>query len=132
MSGASIALRRATVAALRGHPPLATRLTGLFDSPPPGQPYPYLSFGPDVTSDWSHKSGEGREHRLQLSLWDDAADRSGMMEAMAEIEDALDALPSDIGGHRLVSFRLLRSLVLREPAGIDQGIMEFRARTFAA
>ncbi len=132
MSAACIALRRAVVAAFREHAPLSAGLTGIFDAPPPGQAYPYLSFGPDTVSDGSHKTGQGREHRLQLSLWDDGADRRRLMELMAEVETALAALPTDIDGYRLVSFRLARSLVMRDPIGIDQGVMEFRAKTFAA
>lgn len=131
MSGAAIALRRAVVAALREHGPLADGLTGMFDTPPPGQAYPYLSFGPDTTADASHKTGEGRDHRLQLSLWDDGPDTTRLMALMAEVENALAALPGDIGDHRLVSLRLSRGLVLRDPLGVDQGVMEFRARTYA-
>lgn len=127
---ASIALRRAVVAVLRGYPPLA-ELTGIFDAPPPGQGCPYLSFGPDTVSDWSHKTGEGRDHRLQISLWDDAPDRSRLLLLMGKVEAALAQLSGDLDGHRLVSFRLSRSLVLRDPMGVDQGVMEFRARTFA-
>src|SRR3546814_16775004 len=82
----------------------------LFDAPPPGQAYPYLSFGPDVMSDAGHKTGEGRLHRLQLSLWDDRPDRRRLMELMSLVENALTALAGDIGGHRLVSFRLARKI----------------------
>lgn len=131
MSGAAVALRRAVVAALRAHAPLADGLTGVFDAPPPGQAYPYLSFGPDVMADASHKTGEGRDHRLQLSLWDDGPDTIRLMGLMAGVESALMSLPGDLDGHRLVNCRLARSLVLRDPMGVDQGVMEFRARTFA-
>lgn len=131
MSSASLALRQAVVAAFRTRPALAEELTGVFDAPPPGQAYPYLSFGPDVVRDASHKTGEGREHRLQLSLWDDGPDRRRLTELMAEVETTLAALPTSIPGHRLVSLRLARSLVMRDPIGVDQGVMEFRAVTFA-
>lgn len=132
MSGAGLALRRALVAALRADVELTGQLSGVFDAPPPGQAYPYLSFGPDVMSDAGHKTGEGRLHRLQLSLWDDRPDRRRLMELMSLVENALAALAGDIDGHRLVSFRLARSLVMRDPIGVDQGVMEFRATTFAA
>src|SRR3546814_142665 len=117
---------------LRADVELAGQLSGVFDAPPPGQAYPYLSFGPGVMSDAGHKTGEGRLHRLQLSLWDDRPDRRRLMELMSLVENALTALAGDIGGHRLVSFRLARSLVMRDPIGVDQGVMEFRATTFAA
>src|SRR3546814_19574792 len=72
-------------------------------------------------SDAGHKTGEGRLHRLQLSLWDDRPDRRRLMELMSLVENALTALAGDIGGHRLVSFRLARSLVMRYPIGVEHG-----------
>src|SRR3546814_10274819 len=71
MSGAGLALRRALVAALRADVELAGQLSGVFDAPPQGQAYPYLSFGPEVMSDAGHKTGEGHlhsseEHKTEL------------------------------------------------------------------
>src|SRR3546814_20117838 len=96
---------------LRADVELAGQLSGVFDAPPPGQAYPYLSFGPDVTSDAGHKTGEGRLHRLQLSLWDDRPERRRRMELMSLVENALKSLAGDIGGHRTVCIRLDRRLV---------------------
>src|SRR3546814_11066640 len=99
---------------LRADVELAGQLSGVFDAPPPGQAYPYLSFGPDVMSDAGHKTGEGRLHRLQLSLWDDRPDRRRLMELMSLVENALTALAGDIGGHRLVSFRQIGRASVRK------------------
>ena len=129
MSGAAIAFQTALVAALAAHPPLADALAGIFDGPPPRSPYPYLAIGPIAASDWSHKSGRGRELRLTLSLWDDGATPARLHGLLAEAERAIDALPRDLGGHDLVSLAFLGSRVLRDPAGPWAGILDYRART---
>src|SRR3546814_14903871 len=57
-------------------PPRSTRTDTLF---------------PYTTLFRSHKTGEGRLHRLQLSLWDDRPDRRRLMELMSLVENALTA-----------------------------------------
>lgn len=129
MSSAELALQKALVAALRADPVLAAELSGVFDTPPPGQPFPYLCFGPWTGTDWGHKSGAGREHRLALSLWDEQHDTIRLRRLMDAAERTALALASALDGHRLVVIRLSRSLVIRDPEGPDQGVIELRART---
>jgi hypothetical protein len=129
MSAASLALQKAMVAALTGDATFSALATGVFDTPPPGQTLPFASFGADVVGDWSHKTGEGRTHRVQLSIWANDGDTVALRQMMAAAEAALAGLPSALEGHRLVSFRAVRSLVLRDARGPDQGVIEFRALT---
>ena len=129
MSAASLALQKAMVAALTGDTAFSALVTGVFDTAPVGQALPFASFGTDIVSDWSHKTGEGRQHRVQLSIWADGGDSVALRRTMAAAEEALAGLPAALDGHRLVSFRLARSLVLRDARGPDQGVLEFRALT---
>src|SRR3546814_1503013 len=64
MSAAVIAVQAAAVAAMRAHAPLANAVSGVFDGPPPGVCFPYVTVGESPCVDWSHKSGRGREVRL--------------------------------------------------------------------
>lgn len=132
MSSAELALQKALVAALKADPVLAAALSGVFDTPPPGQAFPYLCFGPWTGGDWGHKSGAGREHRLSLSLWDDQPDSIRLRQLMDAAERAALAIPAALDGHRLVVMRLSRSLVIRDPLGPDQGVIELRAKTLEA
>lgn len=69
---ASLAVQRMIHAALTSAPGLA-ELSGVFDGVPADAAAPYLTLGPDLVSDWSHKTGIGHEHRVQLTVWDDRA-----------------------------------------------------------
>jgi len=51
------ALQTAIAAALVGN----AELTGVFDGPPARAAYPYAALDATTESDWSHKSGIGRE-----------------------------------------------------------------------
>lgn len=129
MSGAAEAVQAAIVAALRGHPPLAETIGGVFDGPPAQADFPYVSIGGGVTADWSHKTGRGREHRLAVTVWDDGDSAARLHRLMAEAEDAIEGAAAAIDGHRIVSLVFLRSRVLRDADGPWAGIIEYRART---
>lgn len=130
MSGASLALQQALVGALRQAPGLHA-LTGVFDTPPPGQPLPFAAFGPDIVSDWSHKTGAGRRHRVQINIWTDDGDTIALRRMMAAAEAAAEGVGPTLDGHRLVGIRLERSFVRRDAAGADQGVIELGALTLA-
>lgn len=120
---ASLAIRSALMIALAAEPALAG--VGLFDAPPPDPSPPFLTYGPDIVSDWSWKGGEGRAHRLTLTLWH-ADDGPELRKLMAAVEHVVLGLPAALPGARIVSARPERALVRRAPAGWTQGVAEFR------
>ena len=104
------------------------RLTGVFDGPPARAAFPYAVIDAGSESDWSHKSGEGREVLIALTIWDEEPAR------LAELADAVEALAarvSEIGGWQLTSFRLLRRRTVRDVAGPWATAIDFRARLLA-
>lgn len=132
---ASLALQRALVAALATDEWLAGRMGGVFDQPPPGAALPYLTVGPDIVSDWSSKTHEGREHRLRVTVWEAPRAILRCAEAMGRVEAVVAALTRDLDGHRLVTLRFLRSAMdhgAGTPGDPVRGVIEFRARTQAA
>ncbi|MEE9432788.1 MAG: DUF3168 domain-containing protein [Sphingorhabdus sp.] len=128
MSDAPKKLQAAVVTALEAHPALANTLTGIFDGPPPRAAYPYISVADGVVSDWSSKTEHGREIRISLTVWDDGEEAARLHDLMAHVEDALDALPSDLPGWRVASNVFLRSLVARDAEGPWAGLVEQRIR----
>ena len=119
------ALQTAVAAALSG----VAELSGVFDGPPARAAYPYVALDATTETDWSHKSGDGREVMLAITLWDDQPVR---LHALADaIEASLQALPA-IDGWQLVTMRLLRRRVIRDVAGPWAGAIDFRARMLAA
>ena len=118
---AGAALQRAVALRLEA----VAGLGGVYDGAPARAPYPYVSIDAGAETDWSHKSGEGREVALATTLWSDTP------EYLHELADLVEAAVSGIGeveGWQLVSLRLLRRRVVRDVAGPWAAAIDFRAR----
>jgi hypothetical protein len=122
---ASLALQRMMVAPLAAVP----GVTGVFDAPPPDAVSPYLVIGDDLVTDWSTKTEAGHEHRVAVTVWEAGPGAARAKSVMGAVELALSGLTGARDGHRVVLARLVRTLVLTDPDGWTQGIVEFRVRT---
>lgn len=100
-------------------------LAGVFDGPPARASFPYATIDATSESDWSHKSGTGREVLVAITLWDDQPVR--LHELADRIEAAVEA-PGDVAGWQLVTMRLVRRRVVRDVAGPWAAAVDFRAR----
>jgi len=117
-------LQSAIASALAG----ITELTGVYDGPPARAAYPYVALDATTESDWGHKSGNGREVLIAITLWDDEPVR---LHAITDLVEAnLQALTST-PGWQLVTMRLVRRRVLRDVAGPWAAAIDFRARMLA-
>jgi hypothetical protein len=118
-------LQSAIAAALSG----IEGLTGVFDGPPARAAYPYAAIDATTETDWSHKSGAGREVMVAITVWDDQPVRlHGLADA---VEVAMDSLGA-IAGWQLVTMRLVRRRVVRDVAGPWAAAVDFKARMLAA
>ncbi|MGL4542145.1 MAG: DUF3168 domain-containing protein, partial [Polymorphobacter sp.] len=124
-------VQKLLVAALRQDSALAVLVQGIFDGVPAAAQFPYVTLGPDLTSDWSSKTSRGHEHRVSLSVWDEAAGTARAKSVLAAIEDAVRQLAGAIDAHQIVSVLFLRSFVTKNPDGATQGVIEFRIRSAA-
>ena len=116
------ALQSAIAAALNG----LGGLTGVFDGPPARAAYPYVALDATTETDWSHKSCEGREVLVAITVWDDEPVRlHGLADA---VEAAVEAVGT-VAGWQLVTMRLVRRRVVRDVAGPWAAAVDFRART---
>ena len=103
-------------------------LTGVFDGPPARASYPYVALDATTESDWGHKSGDGREVLVAITLWDDEPVR---LHALADkVEASVGELP-ELAGWDLVTMRLVRRRVIRDVAGPWAAAIDFRARVLA-
>ena len=121
------ALQAALAATLSGD----ARLTGVYDGPPARAGFPYAVIDAGSESDWSHKSGDGREVLLALTVWDEQPAR------LAVLADAVEALVlgsggaaavGGVAGWQLVSMRMIRRRTVRDVAGPWATAIDFRAR----
>jgi hypothetical protein len=103
-------------------------LIGVFDGPPARAPYPYAAFDASSESDWSHKSNEGREVLVGITLWDD---RPVRLHQLADAVEAEVKAISGVIGWQLVTMRLMRRRVVRDVAGPWAAAIDFRARLLA-
>ncbi|MDH7639581.1 DUF3168 domain-containing protein [Sphingomonas oryzagri] len=126
MSTAAQALQRALVATLRAS---GLAVTGIHDGPPADAVCPYVAISDGSTTDWSHKTGRGREHRLSIAIWDDGLSPARLHALMAEAEDVIEAMPRDLEGHRIASLAFLRGRIVRDPDGPWAGRLDYRVRT---
>ena len=118
------ALQAAIAAALTAVP----ELSGVFDGPPARAAYPYAALDATTETDWSHKSGSGREVLVAITVWDDQPVRlHGIAD---EVEATLQSL-RNADGWQLVTMRLVRRRVVRDVAGPWAAAIDFRARMLA-
>ena len=115
------ALQSAIAAALGS----VSGLTGVFDGPPARAAYPYVALDATTETDWSHKSGAGREVMVAITVWDDQPVR------LHDLADAMEAAVESLGpiaGWQLVSMQLMRRRIVRDVAGPWAAAVDFRAR----
>ena len=116
-------------AALAANLAAVGELTGVFDGPPARAAFPYVAIDASLETDWSHKSGSGREVLVAVTVWDDQPARLQMLADIVEQR----VLAIDLaGGWRLVSLRLIRRRTIRDVAGPWATAIDFRARLLAA
>jgi hypothetical protein len=103
-------------------------LSGVFEGAPARAVYPYAVLDAGSETDWSHKTGEGREVSAAVTLWDDQPVR------LHELTDAIEQLVlavTAVSGFQLVNLRLLRKRIVRDVAGPWAAAIDFRARLLA-
>jgi len=115
-------------AALAAQLGTVVELTGVFDGPPARAAYPYAVIDASLETDWSHKSGSGREVMIATTVWDDQPAR------LLAIADGVEAKVFDVDvtdGWKLVSLGLVRRRTIRDVAGPWATAIDFRARLLA-
>lgn len=104
-------------------------LTGVFDGPPARAAYPYAAIDASLETDWSHKTGAGREVMVAITLWDDQPVR---LQELADTAESKALALSVTGEWKLVTLRLVRRRTIRDVAGPWATAIDFRARLLAA
>jgi hypothetical protein len=132
MSTAAAALRAAIHDSLAADGALTALLGGpkVYDEPPAGAPFPYVTLGEARVADFSTGSEAGEEHRLTLHAWSrQGGHREAHLVAGALLQ-ALDDAPLALDGHRLVNLRFALADIRREADGRTyHALVRFRAVT---
>lgn len=126
MSGAGEAVQQAAMAALGQ----VEGLNGPYPGPPLQAAAPYAVVEAGTESDWSHKSGEGREVRLLVTLYDEGESPARLRLLAGAAETAIAAI-GEVDEWRLISLVFLRSRIARSPKGRWAAAIDYRARLLA-
>lgn len=110
---------------------------GVHDGAPLQAAFPHLVVEVGPETDWGHKSGEGRELRLAVTVRDHGERPARLRRLMGEAVAALGDVGAGVPGWQIVTLRFLRSRIVRELRGSEglpvwAGVIEFRARMLAA
>jgi hypothetical protein len=131
-TAASAALRAAVHDALTADAALTALLGGpkVYDEPPRGAAFPYVTLGETRILDWSTGTESGAEHQLMLHAW---SRQGGHREAhliTGALLQALDDVPLTLADHRLINLRFAVADVRREADGRTyHALVRFRAVT---
>ncbi|KQM64426.1 hypothetical protein ASE75_10700 [Sphingomonas sp. Leaf17] len=105
----------------------------LFDAPPVRATVPYGLVVDPVLVDWSAKDWSGREGRIVVVLHDAGERPVRLRVAIEGIEDAVCAMPVDLGGGwRIASIRFVRGRMTRGAADRWSAASEFAVRMYRA
>jgi hypothetical protein len=104
---AGAALQGAMHAALSAHAPLLALLGGprIHDRTPDNAAFPYVTFGPSSSLDWSTGSGAGSEELVLVEVWSRQPGRKQALDIADAIVGALGSASLGGGGHRVVLLR---------------------------
>jgi hypothetical protein len=128
MTGAGQALAEAAQIAFRA----VDGLNGVYDGPPLAAAFPYATVETGPESDWSHKSGKGRETRLSILLFDKGERPERLRDIAAAVESKAAGIGPDLPGWRLVNLVFLRGSLLRNTGAAWTAAIEYRARLLEA
>lgn len=126
-----IALRAALIAALKSDPQLAYELNQVGEEAPARTAAPWLAIAASASTDWSHKTGAGREVRIALELHCRGDDPTTAASLVGAIERCIESLPKAQNGFTIVSVQFLRARAERRGDTARAILLEHRFRLLA-
>ena len=122
-----LAFRHALSDWLRGDPALANRNSIAEESPLRASP-PWLGIAATASTDFSHKTGSGREVRVALELLGRGDDIATDGALVAAVDKRVSALPSAQAGFTIASAAFLRGRAERRTNNLRATLLEYRFR----
>lgn len=121
-------LQAALYQALTGNSTLMSQITGVYDRPPQGTTYPYVTIGGMTGSDWSTKTTTGMEYTITLHVWSRAGGRKEAAQIMESLHTILHQANLTVSGQTLVMIRFIESAISLESDGVTYcGNITFKA-----
>ena len=123
-----LSIQTAIYQALTDDSALMEQVTGIFDRPPQGSAFPYVTIGESVANDWSTKTTSGSEQVFSLHVWSREGGRKETATLMDRLYELLHLGDLNVEEHTLVLLHFVSSgLTLENDGWTYHGIMKFRA-----
>jgi hypothetical protein len=121
-------LQKAIYQTLSGDATLMGLVTGVYDRPPQGSAFPYITLGESEGRDWSTKTTSGMEQIVSQHVWSREGGRKQASLIMERIHTLLHDAGLSVEGQTLISLRFsASSLNLENDGWTYHGILRFRA-----
>jgi hypothetical protein len=95
-------LQQAIYQTLAGDTTLMALISGVFDRPPEGTAFPYVTIGESAGSDWSTKTTTGMSHNVSLHIWSREGGRKQAATIMERLHTLLHQASFSVTGQTLV------------------------------
>jgi Protein of unknown function (DUF3168) len=128
-----LAFRAVLVAWLAGDSTLSAGLNAIVEEAPIKTALPWLALTASASTDWSNKSGRGREIRIALELNYRGYEQLAETNVIGAIEARMESLPADqsAAGFRIASLTFLRARAEQRGEALRALVLEYRARVLA-
>ena len=123
--------RAALLAWLAADPLLTASLTTITEEAPLRASPPWLGIVASASTDFSHKTGVGREVRVALELQTLGDDAGGTADLVAAIEARIALFPVAQPDFRIASLTILRARAEQRGEARRAVLLEYRARLIA-
>ncbi|MET1755031.1 DUF3168 domain-containing protein [Novosphingobium sp. RD2P27] len=126
-----IRLRAALLDWLRADQLLSAQLNAIVEEAPARTSLPWLAIAASASTDWSTKSGAGREIRIALELHCRGDAPAAAADLVTAIEARIAALPAAQTGFSIVSSRFLRARAEQRGESRRAVLIEYAFRVLA-
>lgn len=125
-----LAFRAAVVTWLAADPTLADGLNAIVEEAPIKTALPWLALTASASTDWSNKSGRGREIRVALELNYRGYQQLAETDLIGAIEARMESLPTDqsASGFQIASLTFLKARAEQRGEALRSLVLEYRAR----
>lgn len=119
-------LQQKVYSTLNGDNDLADKVTGVFDTAPDEQPYPYITIGVGDIIDFSTNMSDGFAGFQQVDIWSQGMSNMTIKEIMERVYDLMNDIDMGLTDFPTVSFRCTLSNIITESDNrTKHGVMRF-------
>lgn len=128
-----LAFRAVLLAWLAADNALTAGLNAIVEEAPLRTALPWLALTASASTDWSTKSGRGREIRVAFELNYRGNEQLAESSLITAIEARLESLPADqsAAGFQIASFTFVKARAEQRGEALRALVLEYRARVLA-